>query len=182
MAQILHPPLSSSSFTTIKPHRLLQFKPAKLYIKSQQDSSTEQSTSGPGPSVKKPDGSSPGLGFGSSAAGPAKKPPKGNRERTSVIRRNPFGKPSLTPQQAAQAEEMKKNESAFLLTWFGLGAVILLEGIALSASGFLPEAWDKFLVKYLYPIFTPTVFLFIAGTVTYGVLKYLQNEKSNPEN
>lgn len=48
--------------------------------------------------------------------------------------------------------------------------------------GLLPEAWDNFFVKYLYPSFTPTVFLFVAGTVGYGVLKYLQNEKFNSEN
>ena len=44
-------------------------------------------------------------------------------------------------------------------------------------AGFLPEDWDTIFVKYLYPSFTPTVFLFIAGTVAYGVYKYLQNEK-----
>lgn len=44
-------------------------------------------------------------------------------------------------------------------------------------SGFLPEEWDKFFVKYLYPSFTPTVGLFVAGSVAYGVLKYLQNEE-----
>ena len=44
-------------------------------------------------------------------------------------------------------------------------------------AGFLPEKWDKFFVKYLYPSFTPTVSLFVAGTVAYGVSKYLQNEK-----
>lgn len=75
-----------------------------------------------------------------------------------------------------QAKEQTLNESAFLLTWLGLGCVILVEGIALASSGFLPEDWDKFFVKFLYPSFTPTVFLFVAGTVVYGVLKYLQNE------
>lgn len=44
-------------------------------------------------------------------------------------------------------------------------------------TGFLPEEWDKFFVKYLYPSFTPTVFLFVAGTVAYGVLKYQQNDQ-----
>lgn len=46
-----------------------------------------------------------------------------------------------------------------------------------APAGFLPEEWDKFFVKYLYPSFTPTVSLFVAGTVAYGVSKYLQNEK-----
>ncbi|RVW35234.1 Protein LOW PSII accumulation 2, chloroplastic [Vitis vinifera] len=48
--------------------------------------------------------------------------------------------------------------------------------VIFTSTGFLPEEWDKFFVKYLYPSFTPTVFLFVAGTVAYGVLKYLQNE------
>ncbi|KAJ0099534.1 hypothetical protein Patl1_19937 [Pistacia atlantica] len=65
---------------------------------------------------------------------------------------------------------MMKNESAFLLAWLGIGGVILLQGITLAASGFLPEELDKFFVKYLYPTFTPTVVLFVAGTVAYGVL------------
>ncbi|EPS74311.1 hypothetical protein M569_00445, partial [Genlisea aurea] len=75
-------------------------------------------------------------------------------------------------------EELKKNESAFVLAWLGLGGIILIQGITLAASGFLPESWDSFLVKYLYPSFTPTVFLFVGGTVAYGVAKYLEKEDS----
>ncbi|KAL3834594.1 hypothetical protein ACJIZ3_009330 [Penstemon smallii] len=184
MALILHP---SSSFTTNKPYLLFhpQFhlKPTNFPIKSQQNSSTEETTSNP--SSKNPTTSSQGLGFGSSAAAstsaPAKKKqPKGKRERASIIRREPLEKPNFgTPNQVAQADELSKNESAFLIAWLGLGAVILTEGIILAGSGFLPEAWDKFFVKYLYPSFTPTVFLFVSGSVTYGVLKYLQNAKAN---
>lgn len=44
-------------------------------------------------------------------------------------------------------------------------------------AGFLPEELDKLFVKYVYPVFTPSVGLFVAGTTAYGVLKYLQNEK-----
>ena len=36
-----------------------------------------------------------------------------------------------------QAKEQSVNESAFLLTWLGLGGVILVEGIALAASGMI---------------------------------------------
>ncbi|XAR66148.1 hypothetical protein NMG60_11012256 [Bertholletia excelsa] len=57
------------------------------------------------------------------------------------------------------------------------------ENLSASAAyqGFLPEEWDNFFVKFLYPSFTPTVFFFVAGTVAYGVFKYLQNEKLKSE-
>lgn len=45
-------------------------------------------------------------------------------------------------------------------------------------AGFLPTEWDSFLVKYLYPSFTPTVLLFLGGTTGYGVFKYFEGEKS----
>ncbi|XP_077235583.1 low psii accumulation2 [Tasmannia lanceolata] len=118
------------------------------------------------------------IGFGSNESDKKKKKRKG--ERASVIRRSPIEKPTvLLPQGGdSRSEKENVNENAFLLTWLGLGFLIFVEGIALSASGFLPEEWDKFLVKYLYPSFTPTVFLFVGGTVVYGVLKYLQGEQT----
>ncbi|OVA19527.1 hypothetical protein BVC80_9051g20 [Macleaya cordata] len=123
-----------------------------------------------------------GVGFGSSSSTETKdnkKKPR-SRERATIVRRSPLQKPSfLSNKKEAQiTQEQSRNESAFLLTWLGLGSLILIEGIALSASGFLPEEWDKLFVKYLYPSFTPTVFLFVAGTTVYGVLKYLQGEKT----
>ncbi|KAK2379578.1 protein LOW PSII ACCUMULATION 2, chloroplastic [Trifolium repens] len=98
------------------------------------------------------------------------------RERDStIIRRNPVEKPVFASTQE-QPVELSANENAFVYAWLGFASVILVEGIALAASGFFPEEVDKFLVKYLYPSYTPTVFLFFAGAVAYGVVKYKQNE------
>ncbi|KAL8151335.1 hypothetical protein V2J09_021143 [Rumex salicifolius] len=128
---------------------------------------------------------SKGQGFGQPASPKPdpdntnrKKQKSGRRERGAVIRRSPVERPAFLDKKDGEkiGKEQAQIESAFLLTWLGLGALILIEGIVLAASGFLPDDWDKIFVKYLYPSFTPTVGLFVAGTVSYGVLKYLQNE------
>ncbi|KAI3971346.1 hypothetical protein MKX01_008190 [Papaver californicum] len=103
-------------------------------------------------------------------------------ERAAVIRRTPLQKPSYLSDKNKKEKQISVEqggvEGAFVLTWLGLGSLILIEGLTLSASGFLPEDWDKFIVKYVYPVFTPTVLLFLAGSVVYGVVKYFQSEES----
>ncbi|XP_050386637.1 protein LPA2 [Argentina anserina] len=129
--------------------------------------------------AKKP--SSQGMGFGSSASSGENSSVDSKQKkagRAKIIRRSPVEKPVLfSEEEEAKANEMGSNEGAFVVAWLGLGGVILVEGLALATSGFLPEEWDKLFVKYLYPSFTPTVLLFLAGTTAYGVIKYLQNEK-----
>lgn len=98
-------------------------------------------------SPKIPDGKGTGFG-GPSDADPAKKKKKkqrGGRERGSVIRRSPLDESSLVYSASKQAESQELqdkqligNESSFLLIWLGLGALILVEGIALAASGTTP--------------------------------------------
>lgn len=105
----------------------------RINIKSEKASSDD---SGP---------SKTGVGFGSSdtAAVPvsSKKKRKAQRERASIIRRSPLEKPAfVSEQQVGKAKEENKNESAFLLAWLGFGVVILVEGIALAASGTLPTS------------------------------------------
>ncbi|ONI25099.1 hypothetical protein PRUPE_2G280700 [Prunus persica] len=175
---------SPSSFTS-KPYHHLPHTPllhfsvrtqftVKLQTPSEPSKPKAETTQA---SPKKP--TSAGLGFGSSPSSPTTQnvtsvPNKKKR----VIRRSPVEKPLLySEEDEAKAKEMGTNESAFVLAWLGLGGVILAQGLLLAASGFLPEEWDKFFVKYLYPSFTPTVGLFVAGSVAYGVLKYLQNEE-----
>ena len=148
MALQIHCP---SSFTT-KPYRLPLRSPTKthLRVKSQNQldppESTLKVTETP---VQPKKSSSQGLGFGSSASSPpkenatpvstttaTKKKRKSKRERASIIRRSPVEKPAFSSvEDDAAAKEAGKNESAFLLTWLGLGVIILTQGIILSASG-----------------------------------------------
>ncbi|PQM37503.1 protein LOW PSII ACCUMULATION 2 chloroplastic isoform X2 [Prunus yedoensis var. nudiflora] len=175
---------SPSSFTS-KPYHHLPHTPllhfsvrTQFTVKSQTPSepSKPKAETTQAPPKKR---TSAGLGFGSSPSPPTTQnvtsvPNKKKR----VIRRSPVERPLLySEEDEAKAKEMGTNESAFVLAWLGLGGVILAQGLLLAASGFLPEEWDKFFVKYLYPSFTPTVGLFVAGSVAYGVLKYLQNEE-----
>ncbi|CAJ1934339.1 unnamed protein product [Sphenostylis stenocarpa] len=172
--------LLQTRFLSSVQHTLFVFSPVgtkptfRIAVRSQKPSSESSSSD-----------DSAAKGFGSSDTAATanskkkqKQKQKGQRERASIIRRAPLEKPAfVSEQQERKAKDESKNESAFLLAMLGFGIVVLVEGIGLAASGFLPEQWDQVFVKYLYPSFTPTVFLFVAGAVAYGVFKYLQNEK-----
>lgn len=153
--QIIHH--SPSSFTTKPyhlPHTPLDF-PSKrrFFIKSQNPSESEKPISkivddAPPVATSSKASSSSAQGFGSSSsqstttsksspkAAPSKGKQKGKRQRASIIRRSPVEKPVFVGEVDEEAaKEQSRNESYFLLTWLGLGAVILVEGIVLAASG-----------------------------------------------
>jgi len=96
---------------------------------------------------------------------------KGSRRRAKVKVQAPVveevygGKPKSRESQAEQAVV-----SGLAL----LGIVILLMGIFLAGSGFLPEDVDRFAQERVYPAFSPTVVVFLAGSTLYGLFKSKQ--------
>ncbi|XP_043690589.1 protein LPA2-like [Telopea speciosissima] len=109
-----------------------------------------------------------GLGFGSSSPSNGKlrekegtvsnkRKGKRNSERaSSIIRLSPVEKPAFLSQQQgeSQSEEQNRNESAFLLTWLGLGSLFLVEGILLAASGTIVNLFSLFPLRvFIYIIF-----------------------------
>lgn len=62
-------------------------------------------------------------------------------------------------------------ETAYVSFLTLIFVVILGEGVFLAASGFLSEAADQFAQDVVYPAFSPTVILFLAGSTFYGLWK-----------
>eukprot|EP00210_Caulerpa_lentillifera_P007686 g7337.t1 len=75
-----------------------------------------------------------------------------------------------------QVIEFEQNAIYALLSLFSL---IIINGIIIASSGFLPDSIDKFVQTILYPSFSPLVGVFLAGSVLYGVWKTRSEKKDN---
>lgn len=114
------------------------------------------------------------LGFGADArtdegkGSKEKKQQQKRKQQSATVRRAAPQQPLLSAPGNPQTQQI---ETAYVLSLGFLGILIFVEGIILAASGFLPEEWDGFLVTNLYPSFTPTVGVFLAAAVAYGLFK-----------
>ncbi|CAM6016624.1 unnamed protein product [Sphagnum balticum] len=114
------------------------------------------------------------LGFGADArtdegkGSKEKKQQQKRKQQSATVRRAAPQQPLLSAPGNPQTQQI---ETAYALSLGFLGILIFVEGIILAASGFLPEEWDGFLVTTLYPSFTPTVGVFLAAAVAYGLFK-----------
>jgi hypothetical protein len=71
----------------------------------------------------------------------------------------------------APATPESQIETAAVLTLFYFFLAILVEGLLLAGSGFLPEEWDQFIQDKIYPSYSPTVLLFLGVSSFYGLFK-----------
>ncbi len=55
--------------------------------------------------------------------------------------------------------------------WLSSMCIKFAQPHCISMQGFLPEAADNFAVNYVYPAFSPTLGVFLAISVVYGLLK-----------
>ncbi|KAG0617694.1 hypothetical protein M758_4G008300 [Ceratodon purpureus] len=115
-------------------------------------------------------------GFGASTRPGAAKPASKDKKKAATIRRSAPEKPLI--QSAPADNQVSQLETAYVVSLAFLFGLIFVEGLALAASGFLPEEWDQFFVNTLYPSFTPTVGLFLLLAAGYGVFKYLGLDSS----
>jgi len=67
--------------------------------------------------------------------------------------------------------EVQKFENTVVSILALLFLLILVEGIFLGASGFLSESADQFATDVMYPLFSPTLGVFLAGSTFYGLWK-----------
>ncbi|GAB4816857.1 hypothetical protein N2152v2_003903 [Parachlorella kessleri] len=92
--------------------------------------------------------------------------PKEPKERPRVIsaaRDQVYGGGPLTGEQVIENRVVQALAVLFL--------VILAEGLFLGASGFLSESVDQFAQDVVYPLFSPSVGVFLLGSSGYGLWK-----------
>eukprot|EP00897_Mesotaenium_endlicherianum_P010626 jgi/Mesen1/9592/ME000657S08874 len=122
-----------------------------------------------------------GTGFGNASASPPRPLTSGSpldkEKRRKGARRPAPEKPLLA---AEPTEEERQIESAAVASLGVIFLLIMVEGLLLAASGFLPDEWDDVIVKYVYGSFSPTVGLFLLGAVLYGLYKYLGTGAGGP--
>lgn len=149
---------------------------ADLSGEGRADSTEEKAENSSATSVASPGEAKPGGG-GGVAKGFGAPPKTSSSERkpsssgSGSRRRAPPSKPLIGV--SAADKQTQQVETAVVASLAFLFAVILLEGLLLAASGFLPEEWDEFAVNFVYPAFTPSVGVFLAIAASYGLWKYL---------
>lgn len=67
--------------------------------------------------------------------------------------------------------EVQRFENTVVSILALLFLLILAEGIFLGASGFLSESADQFATDVVYPLFSPTLGVFLAVSTLYGLWK-----------
>lgn len=77
------------------------------------------------------------------------------------------GEAAAQPADGAEAAALQ-----FLGAFF---FVLLLEGLALAASGFFPENVDAFITEKIYPSYSPQLGVFLLCSSLYGLWKSKQN-------
>ena len=76
---------------------------------------------------------------------------------------------------------MQQFETGFVQVLGILFFLILAEGIFLGASGFLSEEADQFGQDVIYPLFSPTLGVFLAGSTAYGLWKTKEDDSKKNE-
>jgi hypothetical protein len=98
---------------------------------------------------------------------------KRDAERKAAAESSAAGRGASSPSPSSSgplsgAAALEQGYVRFLAAFFGL---ILLDGVVLATSGFLPESVDAFAERVLYPSFSPIIGTFLLCSSLYGLWK-----------